>query len=197
MAAREKSNRTHVVLLMATIAAGTGVGVWGFIWWQDRPVRTISALLDAEEYEQAMRLADQFLVDHPHDTRTQLLRARAFSALGRHTEADSVFQQVALQSNGFPDDVAALRDWSVTLLHLKKWPRAASVMETLAQSAPSDPEILYRLSVARIRLRQYEAALESTRQLAAIPGHEDQANVMLGTIHHDRGNRRAALDAWV
>ncbi len=166
------------------------------IWWQDQPLRDISALLDEEDFGASLTLANQFLAGHRNDSRAQILKARALSGLRRHDAADALFRRVALESNGFPDDTDAVRAWSVSLLSSEKWLRAVSVLEILLQSAPADPETLYRLTVARIRLRQYEDALHTAKQLSTVSGHEEQAYVMIGTIHHDRGDRRAALDAW-
>lgn len=172
------------------------IAVLGGVWWQDQPLRRMSALLDASDFDQTIRTADRFLTHHPGDTRAQMLKARALSGLNRHVAADMLFRKVALECNGFPDDPAALRAWSVSLLSLQKWPRAVAVLETLHQSFPADPQVLYRLTVARIRLRHYAAALESAEQLALVKGHAEEALVMIGTIHHDRGNHRAALEAW-
>lgn len=186
----------RILILMAAVAVPTSGIVWGFVWWQDRPVRHITNLLDDEDYASALQHADRFLAQAPGDIRAQMLKARALTALGQYEAADALFQRLALRNNGFPDDSDALRAWSVSLLHMQQWSRAISILETLAASFPTDAEVLYRLTVARIRLRRYHAALESAEQLVKIPGHEDQANVMVGTIHHDRGNRRAAIDAW-
>ncbi len=183
-------NRRWLVCL-ATLTAVAFV-----FWWQDQPLREISTLLQAEDYSASLTMANQYLSRHPDDSRARILKARALTGLGRHDAADSLFRRVAVGSNGFPDDTNALRAWSVSLLSSAKWLRAVSVLEILLQDAPADPETLYRLTVARIRLRQYDDALKSATRLAAVSGHEDQAHVMIGTIHHDRGNRRAALDAW-
>ena len=181
-----------IVLTLLGFGVCAGIG----IWWQDRPLREAAALLTKEDFEGSFSAVNRFLIKHPNDTRAELLKARALSCMNRHNEADRLFQTIAFKSNGFPDDDNALRAWSVSLLYLHQWPRAVSILETLLQNSPTDAELLYRLSVARIRLKQYAAALESTQQLAKVAGHEDQANVMMGTIHHDRGNGREALDAW-
>lgn len=181
---------------MALIVLITGSVLWGIVWWQDRPLNDIAGLLDREDFQKAIRQSDQYLARHPADTRAKILKARGLSALDRHPAADSLFQQVAMQSNGFPDDRAALRAWSTSLLHLEKWGRAISILETLSKGDPADPDILYQLTVARIRLKQYLPALESAQQLAAIAGHENEADVMIAAIHHDKGDRRSALEAW-
>ena len=186
----------HALLLLALTAACTAAGISGFAWWQDRPLRKISESLNADAYQTALKRADQFLAQNPRDSRVLILKARALSGLNQHPAADLLFQQAALQLDGFPDDPAALRAWSVSLLHLEQWPRAIKVQETLLLSYPDDAEILYRLTVARIRIFQYDAALDSATRLAAIPGQVQRANVVIGTIHHDQGNGRAALEAW-
>lgn len=183
-------------MLAASVVVPTGVGLLTFAWWEDRPLREISALLESGDSQMSLKLADEFLARHPQDSRAQILKARSLSARGNHVAADSLFQRVALASNGFPDDAAAMRDWAESLLHIEQWSRAIALLETLSANVQADPEILYRLTVARIRVSRYDAALESAQQLAAISGHEDQSRVMIGTIHHDRGNHRAALDAW-
>lgn len=172
------------------------VGTFGLTWWQERPVRQIASLLDAKEFQDALMLATEVQKSRPDDSRVLIMKGRALSGLSQHHTADSVFRNVALKSGGFPDDMAALQAWSVSLLHLEQWPRAASVLEILLAERPGDPGLLYQLSVARIRLRQYDSALEAATRLATVSGREDEANVIIGTIHHDRGNRRGAIDAW-
>lgn len=194
--ASQRHRRISRLWLIVLTLLGFGICAGIGVWWQDRPLREVAALLAKEDFEGSFTAANRFLIKHPNDTRAELLKARSLSSMNRHNEADRLFQTIAIKSNGFPDDVDALRAWSVSLLYLEQWPRAVSILETLLQTSPTDAELLYRLSVARIRLRQYAAALESTQQLAKVPGHEDQANVMVGTIHHDRGNGREALDAW-
>lgn len=189
-------SRISRLWLFVLTLLGFGICAAIGVWWQDRPLREVAALMAKEDFEGSVAAVNRFLITHPSDTRAELLKARALSSMNRHNEADRLFQTVAFKSNGFPDDTDALRAWSVSLLYLDQWPRAVSILETLLQTSPTDAELLYRLSVARIRLRQYAAALESTQQLAKVPGHEDQANVMLGTIHHDRGNSHEALNAW-
>lgn len=192
---RRRPGRRIFVLLGAALLLTAGA-VWLGMWWQDRPLANIAAALNDGEPKQALAAADSYLADHPRDTRAQILKARALSRLERHREADELFKQVAMRSNGFPDDPAALRDWSISLLQLKLWLRVIPMLETLVESNPDDAELLYRLTVSRMRVRQYDAALESAGRLAKIAGHEQSADLLIGTIHHDRGNRRLALERW-
>lgn len=185
-----------MAIILATIAVITGACLWGVLWWEKRPLARIAASLERNENQSALSSADRFLAGHPNDIRAGILKARALSGLNRHREADALFQRVALQANGFPDDSAALRAWSTSLLHLKQWPRAIALLENLQENHPSDPDILYSLTAARIRTKQFERALESAKQFAAVSGDTDRANVMIGTIHHDRENRQQALAAW-
>jgi tetratricopeptide (TPR) repeat protein len=176
--------------------AFTGSVIAGIVWWQDRPLREAARLLSREQFRRSLQRSDQFLANHPDDSRAMILKARALSGLGRHLSADSLFEKVALDANGFPDDAEALRAWATSLLSLKRWPRAISVLETLLSRSPADAETLHRLTVARIHLKRYEAALDSASRLAGMPGHADDGNVMMAAIHHDRGDVRAALEAW-
>ncbi len=159
-------------------------------------MRDIAGLLDKNDFQEAMIQSDRFLSRHPRDTRAQILKARSLTGLNRHSSADYLLQQVALQSNGFPDDAAALRSWSVSLLHLEQWSRAESILETLAINFPDDPEILYPLTITQIRQKKYANALATAKRLSAIPDYDQQAAVMSGTIYHDQGNSRDAAAAW-
>lgn len=186
----------HGLILLVLTVGVTSLAIFGLAWWQDRPLRVMAQLLADKEYQSTLKLADQFLAEHARDSRAQILKARALSLLGHHAASDVVFQQAAMQLNGFPDDSAALRDWSTSLLEMQQWSRAISILETLVKSFPEDPALLYPLTVARVRMLQYDAAMESAKALAAIPGEEQQAKVIIGTIYHDQGNGRAALGAW-
>ncbi len=186
----------RVACLLATISIITSAGLWFFVWWDDRPLARMTEELEIKNHQNALQLANRYLAKHPNDMRAGILKARALSGLNRHQDADAMFQRVALRAKRFPDDPAALRAWSTSLLHLKRWPRAIKILEALLVNAPSDPDILYSLTAARIHIRQYDLALESAQRLAKIPALSDKANVMIGTIHHDQGNRRQALVAW-
>jgi tetratricopeptide (TPR) repeat protein len=188
--------RVRALVLLATIVAITGLGLGIVVWWEERPLAQIAYALQRREFRDALTSADRFLADHPHDLRAGIYKARALSGLNRHRDADTVFQQVALTARRFPDDADALRAWSTSLLYLEQWDRAIALLETLLETHPSDADALFSVTAARIRARRYEAALESAARLEALPGSADRANVMIGAIHHDRGNRREALAAW-
>lgn len=193
---RPTSGFARVFVSALIVIAFTGSVIGGIVWWQDRPLREASRLLSRGDYRRSLQLSTQFLARHPDDSRAMILKARSLSALDRHPEAESLFEQVALQSNGFPDDVEALRAWATSLLQLKRWPRAVAILETLSNIAPTDAETLRRLTEACLQLKRYEPALDSAARLATIPQHADEANVMIAAIHHDKGDVRAALAAW-
>ena len=186
----------RVVLLLAFVSGVTSIGILGAMWWDERPLARIAAALETSDFQKALESADAYLARHPDDTRAGLFKARALSGLGRHREADALFERIARHFNGFPDDDEALRAWAFSLLHLKRWHAAIPKLKNLVESHPSDPDLVYSLTAAQIRARQFAQALENAERLGAIPGYADKAGVMIGTIHHDQGNSRLALAAW-
>lgn len=186
----------RIAILLVFAAISTGMGLWGIVSWEERPLAAIAEALERKEYESALDSADRFLAEHPDDIRAGILKARALSGLNRHRQADALFERIARQANGFPDDHAALRAWADSLLHLRRWPDAIAKLENLLNSHPADPDLVYSLTAAQIRSKQYQQALVTARRLGTIPGYADKADVMIGTIHHDLGNRRLALQAW-
>lgn len=186
----------RIARLLVFVAAVTGLAIWGAVWWEERPLAAIAEDIEQKDYKSALESADSFLEEHPDDIRAGILKARALSGLNRHRQADALFERIALRADGFPDDDAALRAWAFSLLHLQRWTGAIAKFENLLKSHPSDPELHYSLTAAQIRAKQYRQALVTARRLRSIPGYADKADVMIGTIHHDLGNRRLALKAW-
>ena len=189
-----RRSRVRVVLAFLLVTAGTCLGVFGFLWWSDRDMRLARDYLESEEYPKALQKAERYLSRNPGDTRAMILRGRALSGMNRHEDADDAFKRVATLSGGFPNDPPALSAWADSLLHLKKWSRAESLLALVVKADAENRDALYKLTVARIRLRKYREALKSAEHLATVDA--DQANVIIGTVHHDMGHRRKALEAW-
>lgn len=189
-----RRSRLRLLLAMLLVSVGTGLGVFGFLWWSDRDMRLAREYLESAEYPKALQRAEHYLSRNPGDTRAMILRGRALTGMNRHTDADEAFKRVAMLSSGFPNDSLAMRAWADSLLHLKEWSRAENLLVLVVKAEPENRDALYKLTVARIRLRKYQPALESAQQLSAVDA--DRANVIIGTIHHDLGHRRKALEAW-
>lgn len=193
---KRRRSPLRLVAILALIAIGTGAGMAMFLWWSDRELRAVEHHLAVEEFQAALRGAAAYLSQHPESTRAEILKGRALSGLGRHKAADAAFSRAARRANGFPNDLPAMRAWSNSLLHLELWSRADSLLQRIIDLKPDDEDALYKLTVARIRLRKYQEALAVAEQLAEVTKNAANAYVTIGTIHHDMGNRRKALDAW-
>ncbi len=165
-------------------------GLWGFFWWEDKPLRQAEWHLRNKEAATALELADGFLRTHRDHGKAIALKARALVQLKRPEEAARLFDQVGAATE---EEMQACAD---AYLMLERWAQALSVLEYLVQLKPDDGNLLHELSACRARLGQYDGAVEAATRFAAIPGNEARGNLLIGMLEHDRGNDRKACDAW-
>jgi Tfp pilus assembly protein PilF len=179
------------------VGALLGVGliplgvIWILVWYQhDRPLRDIDAALKKGETSRALKLAGQFLRDHPDDVRAEVLRARILVDAGQLTDALRVFHRVGAS------DVADLHAWAKAHLLRQEWSDALPVLERLLAISPDDPDALHEITACRSFLGKYHEAFDSAKRLSALPGHEARAWLQIGTLHENLGNDRSAIEAW-
>jgi tetratricopeptide (TPR) repeat protein len=165
-------------------------GIGGVVWWQERPLRLAEAALIRGDAREALRLVNASLTSNSVDERALGIKGRALVALGRWDEAISVFSRVGAANN---EELHALAQ---ALLHRQSWSAALPILEQLEKRLPRDPDVLHEITACRAFVGRFDDALRSANELAGIPGQEARAFVQIGTLHHDLGNRKSAVDAW-
>lgn len=178
------------MLWVLVISALTTGGIWGYLWWDEGPLREANQALDQGDPALALKIVQKFLKTHaPHDG-ALAVKARILVALGRYDEALDLFSKVG------PANLADLKACAQACLHLKQWAQAVGLLERALQLSPRDPDVLHEITAARAFLGNTKDALTTAEQLSKIPGFEARGLIQIGTIERDRQNRKKAIAAW-
>lgn len=171
------------------ILAGVGTA-FGWIWWQDRPLREAERALDAGNPSRALSLAEYHLDLHPGSGRAEAMRARALVELARADEAIAIYDRAGAAS---ADDLLA---WGRAHLLREEWSRAAPLLGQAARLRPDNPDALYELATCLTRLGRLAEATEMAERFAALPGQRARGDVLLGAIRADAGDPETAIAAY-
>lgn len=175
---------------LVLIVGVTGGGIALALWWEDRPLRAIENSLDREQFDQALVLAEDYLRLYPDRTRGWQLKARALAGQQQWEHAARIFEKVG------SDGPASERAWSQALLHLNRWSEALPLLLELRKTRPDDAALLHELAACHGQLADYEAAVEVAEALRRLPGQDDRARLLIGTLHERQGNHRLAVESW-
>ena len=176
-----------VGLLVAAALSGV---LWGMVWWEEQPLRAVERLLEDSQNAQALELANRFLRDHSKHGPAIALKARALVRLGHAAEAAQLFDEVGAATE------ADMRDCARAYLMQERWVQALPISEYLVLQNPDDPDLLHELSACRAKLGRYDEALDAANRFAMISGFESRGQLLIGTLHQERGNNRKACDSW-
>jgi tetratricopeptide (TPR) repeat protein len=94
-----------------------------------------------------------------------------YAAQGRVDDAITVWEQGRLQG---PDDLRSLYGLANAYVDRRDWGKARLVLEALAQLAPADPEVLYRLALLEALDQPEQAALTVAALLVLEPQRAEQ-----------------------
>lgn len=168
----------------------SGAVLFGFLWWEERPLKRADRYLEAGDARRALDVVDAFLAEHPQHSRALALKARSLVSLGRPAQAIDLFHRV-----GAADDREA-RAWARALVELKQWDAARRILDGLVKRDPHEPDVLNDLVACCMHLGDSRAAVRYAQRLAAVPGSEAQGCLLLGMVQYNIGNARAASEAW-
>ena len=178
--------RQHIAWLLLVVA-GTAAGLWGFGWWEERPLSEVRWKLESDQPRQALRSVNRFLDRRPRSDTALLLKARALTELGRTRQAEQIFERVGATE---PGDLHA---WGRCLISRGQWSAALLPLEQVIASHPGHADALYEASVCWSRLGQHDRALVHARRLAGLDGYEARGWLLVGTLHDDADNSLMAL----
>ena len=174
-------------IAVALFVAG---GLWGTLWWQERPIRLADSQLRAGQRDAAYETIGQFLHDHPDHHRALAIKARILVEEGNSQAALNIFDRVGASE---PQDVHAL---AKALLHQERWSQALPLLEFVEPTGIDRADVLYELAACRMKLGAVDRALEAAEQFAKQPGFAARGELLKGTIHQQRGNLRLAAASW-
>jgi tetratricopeptide (TPR) repeat protein len=186
----------RIVIWIVLVLVLFGGGLWGFVWWFDRPLNMIETHLESGEFDEALSLSRRFLRENPNDIRGQMLEVRSLVGLNRFDAAEEIVLRIIREVGGFPKTVPNLRAVAEILIYRKQWSRAEGFLQELLEIAPDDPDALNKITITRTRFGDFTAAMTSAKRYARIPGHEARGFFLVATIYHDTGRGREAIDAW-
>src|SRR5262245_32647477 len=66
----------HPTILLLLVVLIVGGGLWGILWWQERPIRIASGHLDRGDLKAAAQILATFLREHPDHEKALALKAR-------------------------------------------------------------------------------------------------------------------------
>ncbi len=186
---RRASRRRRLSFIVIAIAV-VGGGLWGTVWWEERPLRATVRLLEQEDGKGALSSVDRFLRDHPDHGPGIALKARALVQLGRAGEAIQLFDKAGAAST---ED---MRAYTTACLMLEQWVQASPVLEYLLRLDPDDADLLHEVAACRAKLGRFAEAVEAASRFALIAGNEARGYLLVGILERDRGNFRKACEAW-
>ncbi len=124
----------------------------------------------------------------PHGAAVYVMLGLAHYELYQPEKAIAALR-TALRLN--PTDGNALLYLGKSLVQRKDYRAAARTLEKLAPSKPHDPEVLYNLSLAYMKLM-----LESLNRLGEVSPHSYQVSLLLGQDAEARGNDDTAIQHY-
>ncbi|MFM9118015.1 MAG: tetratricopeptide repeat protein, partial [Planctomycetota bacterium] len=164
-------------LTQLTIALACAAGaVWAYLAYVERPVTQAEQQLSLGNAKRSISLVDYYLVSHPPDSRALAIKARALVELNRPAEAIPIFDEIGAAT------IADLRALARAFLLQEQWSRAQPVLEHILRLKPQDPDALHELTASRVRTGLLEEALETAKQLSAVPGQQTRGLVMQAAI---------------
>jgi len=178
-----------LLLLGLTVCLTTGL-IIGILWWLDRPLAQAERLLEQDQYGQALSLIDESLKSRPQNSRALALKARTLTAMGRWSEAVHIFEHVGV------DDAKDVHSFAQARLHQQQWSHALPLLERLMELDSTNADVLHEITACRSRLGLFDAALDSAKQYAELPGLESRGHLLVGTIHRSMQNKRLATAAF-
>lgn len=167
-----------------------GGGLWGTLWWQERPIRLANSQLQAGQRDASYETISQFLHDHPDHHRALAIKARILVEEGKSEAALNIFDRVGAPE---PQDMHAL---AKALLHQERWSQALPLLEFVETTGIDRADLLYELAACRMRLGMVDQALAAADEFTKQPGFEARGELLKGTIHQQRGNLRQAAASW-
>lgn len=165
-------------------------GLWGALWWQERPIRVAAKQLQAGQISAAYETIGGFLRDHPDHDRALAVKARILVEEGQSQQAISIFERVGASE---PQDLHA---WAKALLQQEQWSQALPLLEFIEPTGIDRADVLHELAACRMKVGNADQALKAAEEFARQPGCEARGELLKGTIHQQRGNLRLAASSW-
>jgi len=150
--------------------------------------RLHSTLLRARKPDEAQRVAERWLKDHPRDTGMWFHLGDAAVAQNRLAEAEERYRQV-LQLQ--PKNVQALNNVAYMLAKQNK-PGAVALAEKAVQLAPGRAALMDTLAASYAQENQLTKAVEMQTRVVALAPEAPQYRLTLARLQLQAGNRTAA-----
>lgn len=177
---------TAFLLILGT----TGVGLWAYVWWEERPLKEIESALAAKDYTRALPLVDAYLKSAPYSSRALDFKAQVYVGQRKFGDALVIYEKVG------SDSLEGQRAWGEALLHLNRWSDALPLLQEVDRKKPSDPDVVHQLASCAMQAGDFDVAVKKAEELSTITGHRDRGLLLLGVLHTNHGNYRLATEAF-
>lgn len=176
---------------LISVALGIVLGILAWEYWQvERELSSIEAVLEDGDANEAFTLAEQFLREHPGDTRALAIQARALVAHGRAPEAIRLYEQIGVATS---KDIHSL---ARAFMMTQQWGSAVPLLVRVTDEESDNGEALYELTACRMKLGRYEEALESATALSSLPDGTADGTLQLATIQTELKNHEEAARSF-
>jgi len=141
------------------------------------------------EFEQAIHLADQVLLNHPGNEKALLLVASAEMQSGKIKEAMNTIQKARnLVKDPIPFDLL-----EIEIIAQTKPTKALQAAQELADTNPDDPEVLNKLASYQIEAGLLDKAQSNLENSLAIDESKPETLIYLGMIARQKGQLDQAI----
>jgi tetratricopeptide (TPR) repeat protein len=176
-------------------------------------VQKAKALLDAGQYERALKIVDGLLREYPRSQSSHLLRGMALDELGRWDEARGSYEAALriapkdpqiqarfgmhfIRREAWTDaitylersleaepDALALFYLSQAHFHTQNKGKALDAIERCVKLAPDNPTMLLKLGEYRAQMGKHSQALEALRRVQDLNPNEPGLDLALGNVY--------------
>lgn len=146
-------------------------------------------LMQAEQYEQAMKLSEELLAKDPEFVKALVLKGRILNKLGRGEEAEKMLADAVAK---YPDRVRLRLLYARVLVHLDKLAKAREQFQVLLKQSPHDVEIILSLALIALENDMQDEAEKYFKQLVALGQRKNTAHYYLGRIYEKKGQYKEA-----
>ena len=180
----------RLIAMLAVTLGIVAISLWSVAWYQERGLRVAESYLNEGDTSKAAEALAEFHRKNPHHSGSLALQARILVEQGSPREAISLFERVGAST------YQELRAWAKALLVTENWSQALPLLEYLLGEKPDDADLLHEVAACRAKLGDLDGALEAAEAFAKQEGFAARGKLLVGTIHHQRGNLRQVAAAW-
>lgn len=175
--------------LLVVVIATVGV-LYGALWWQDRPLRSVESRLERGQPEMALEEISVYLKTHPDEKRALALKARALVDANRTLEGVEIFEKIGLAE---PAEMFSL---AKAYVKLEQWTRAMPLLARVTSAEPNNGAALQELIRCQYHLGAYSQGLTNSEKLTKTPNFAAQGYAWQALYYQSVDDRPRGIEAF-